>query len=373
MEEKSMKDEEEVVRQEIGGPFGLSKLYASKGPSVYDYLLSDPTRDVQFTLSGRSALGQIIDDILIKKKVDKAYLPAYSCISMVLPFIRRKISVEFYEVDYKDDRLRVDIQLNPEYDIFFFMQYFGETTNRREYSKALSYCKEHDISVIENITHSLLGDRRFRYEPDYSFASLRKWFAIPSGGIAYKTGDFFAQEATFSSDVEVRMQLEAMQMKTQYLKGEIDEKEKFLRRMKDFEVSLADFDSDLTMDSFSLVFLKLRSIDEVKEQRKKNARYLFDQLRSVENIKFLMPFPNFDTETPLFVPLVIDKDKRDQLRDYLADHDVYLPVHWPRHFGLAVGLKDRELSLVCDQRYTPQDMEYMVSLIKNWNSQQRSR
>lgn len=366
-----MKNEEEDIRQEIGGAFGLSKLYASKGPSIHDYLLSNHNKDFQFTLGGGSALGKIIDDILIQKNVEKAYLPSYSCISMVRPFIKREIKVEFYDVDYKNNKLRVDIQLNPEYDIFFFMQYFGENTNGSDYREALSYCKENDISVIENITHSLLRDKPFQYEPDYSFASLRKWFAIPSGGIAYKKEGFFNHKASFSSDIDVRTHLEAMQMKTQYLNNEFQEKEVFLKRMKNFETSLADLDPNLTIDTFSLVYLKLLSIDEVREQRKNNARYLFDKLRSVESIKFLIPFPNFDTETPLFVPLVIADGKRDPLRQYLADHDVYLPIHWPQHFGPDVRLKDAQLSLVCDQRYSHQDMKYMVSLIKQWDKQQR--
>lgn len=366
-----MKNEDEKIRQEIGGAFPLTKPYAARAPSVHDYLLSNCNMDYQFTLSGRSALGNIIDDIFLRKEVEKAYLPAYSCTAVVMPFIQRKIEVEFYEVDYQDDELMVDIQLRPDHNVFVFMQYFDVTTNEAYYRATLDYCREHEITCIENLTHCLLKEDRFEYEPEYSFASLRKWFAIPSGGIAYKKKDYFAYKANVISDLAVRKQLEGMLMKRDYLEGEIDEKEGFLQKMQDFEASLDDWETDMTIDTFSEVYLKLLSVDYVKDMRRNNARYLFHELRNLETIRLLTPFPSFGIGTPLFLPLVLEKDQRDALRQYMADHGVYLPVHPASPFGPKVHLGDRIVSLVCDQRYNQKDMEYIVSLIKKWDRRQK--
>ena len=67
------------------------------------------------------------------------------------------------------------------------------------------------------------------------------------------------------------------------------------------------------------------------------------------------------TDTPMFVPVLVPDGKRDALRQYLTDRNIYCPVHWPlsrlhapdeRLEKLLAG----ELSLVCDQRYTEQDI-----------------
>lgn len=364
-----MINEDEKIRQEIGGAFHLTKPPAVRAPSVHDCLLSNRNRDYQMTLSGRSALANIIEDISREKEVERAYLPAYSPASVVQTFIQRQIEVDFYDVDYHDGELVVDIQLRPDHDIFLYMQYFDVTTSREDYREAVLYCKEHEIKTIENLTHCLLKEDLFHYQPDYSFASLRKWFAIPSGGIAYKRKGGFAYKARVISDLAVRKQLEGMQLKARYLKRESDEKEGFIQKMKDFEASLDDWDPDMTIDTFSEVYLKLLSVDHVKQMRRSNACYLFEELRRLETIKLLTPFPSFATETPLFLPVIVEKGRRDQLRQYLADRGIYLPVHWPEQVGPKVHLADRILSLVCDQRYKQADMEYMVSLIKCWDKQ----
>lgn len=366
-----MINEDEKIRQEIGGAFHLTKPPAVRAPSVHDCLLSNRNRDYQMTLSGRSALANIIEDISREKEVEKAYLPAYSPASVVQTFIQRQIEVDFYDVDYHDGELVVDIQLRPDHDVFVFMQYFDITTNEAYYRAALDYCREHEITCIENLTHCLLKEDRFEYEPEYSFASLRKWFAIPSGGIAYKKKDYFAYKANVISDLAVRKQLEGMQMKARYLERESDEKEGFLQKMQDFEASLDDWETDMTIDTFSEVYLKLLSVDYVKDMRRNNARYLFHELRNLETIQLLTPFPSFGVGTPLFLPLVLEKDQRNALRQYMADHGVYLPVHPPSPFGPKVHLGDRILSLVCDQRYNQKDMEYIVSLIKKWDRRQK--
>lgn len=63
-----------------------------------------------------------------------------------------------------------------------------------------------------------------------------------------------------------------------------------------------------------------------------------------------------DNEIPLFVPLIIRKDLRTELRQFLINNKVYLPIHWPvsdMHLldEKSSALYDSELSCVCDQRY----------------------
>ena len=76
-------------------------------------------------------------------------------------------------------------------------------------------------------------------------------------------------------------------------------------------------------------------------------------------------------DTPLFVPILLDNTIRNDLRKYLTEHSIYCPIHWPKSQYHRMSKEtekicDEELSLVCDQRYTEDDMERMVASIKEF-------
>ena len=150
-------------------------------------LLSDNTKfwnigkDRKFLLSGRTAIYFVLQEILKKQKVEKVYLPSYSCHSMAQPFLESDIKVEYYDVAFEDS-LKYNIDTEKDCDIFFAMNYFGYTaTNMENYIKKF---KDRGITVIEDITHSILSEKKYSVYSDYLVGSLRKWFPIASGGIA---------------------------------------------------------------------------------------------------------------------------------------------------------------------------------------------
>ena len=69
-------------------------------------------------------------------------------------------------------------------------------------------------------------------------------------------------------------------------------------------------------------------------------------------------------QCPLFVPVLIDREKRAAVRQRLTDAAVYCPIHWPRpENGGSSVLYDTELSMICDQRYTPADMQRIIQIL----------
>ena len=72
-------------------------------------------------------------------------------------------------------------------------------------------------------------------------------------------------------------------------------------------------------------------------------------------------------DTPLFVPVLVNPTLRANLRRFLIQNQVYCPIHWPdaRTGGGAV-LYASELSLLCDQRYTAEDIKLEMNLIKEF-------
>ena len=73
----------------------------------------------------------------------------------------------------------------------------------------------------------------------------------------------------------------------------------------------------------------------------------------------------------MFVPVLVPDGKRDALRQYLMQNEIYCPIHWPisdlHRLDKRTGqIYENELSLVCDQRYSQEDMYHMVTLINRF-------
>ena len=90
----------------------------------------------------------------------------------------------------------------------------------------------------------------------------------------------------------------------------------------------------------------------------------------------LLIFPEMKSaDCPFFVPIIVPDGKRNELRRFLINKDIYCPVHWPVSQLHKLGEKeqflyDNELSLVCDQRYSEYDMNRMVDLINSFLSKE---
>ena len=69
--------------KEIGSEFWTTEYYAG---------------EERFFLSGRTALDFIIRDITAEICVNKVFLPALCCHSMIEPFLSNGLSVNFYDV-----------------------------------------------------------------------------------------------------------------------------------------------------------------------------------------------------------------------------------------------------------------------------------
>ena len=102
----------------------------------------------------------------------------------------------------------------------------------------------------------------------------------------------------------------------------------------------------------------------IRTQRRANA----EVLRTAFHDWLIFPelSPNY---IPMFVPVFVPDGKRNELREYLKKNEIYCPVHWPVSEYHKLNEKqqfiyDNELSLVCDQRYTEDDMSRIVETIK---------
>ena len=100
------------------------------------------------------------------------------------------------------------------------------------------------------------------------------------------------------------------------------------------------------------------------EQRRENAAYIHYNLKGVQ---FMYEFT--DKSVPLFVPVLFEsKEQRDYVRKKLIEQQIYCPVHWPQPKQIPADYKvndivNRELSLICDQRYGINEIKREIETI----------
>lgn len=286
-------------------------------------IFSDRTK---WFLSGRVALRYIINDCDIKS----VSMPLWCCDSMVKPFVDAGVEVFFYDKSPSLDK-----------DAILLMDYFG-------FEKTTAKLSDYKGVVIRDVTHSLFSHKY--NDADYYYGSLRKWAGFITGGFAW--GKWKKESRIKKCDeTYVSMKKKAIEQKKMYLSGEIEDKEKtylsLFREANNF-LDKCDICGASDEDIFKAHHL---DVDSLKKIRRKNAQVLLSAIKS--------PFKIKRDSCPLFVPIFVER--RDDLRNYLIDHNVFCPVHWPNH-----DLKGNELSLICDQRYSEKEMRYICELIQDF-------
>lgn len=330
------------MKNEIGSEFWDVPISAESNKMFLD--------DTAWFGSGRSALTAIIRDIKKHKAVRKAAIPSWCCESMIIPFLQENLDVSFYPV-YYDKGLVQDISSVNDADILLVMDYFGYTG----YSKINNF----DGTVIRDVTHSIFSHEY--NDADYCFGSLRKWAGFWTGGFARGIKQFDTKDADKNYAV---LRKAAMELKRAYISGNSDSKH-YLETFEKAEELLEKSDA-FGAEKRDIELAQKLDIGYLKDRRRQNAQVLLNSFSQ------MAIFPTLsDNDCPMFVPILVQDGKRNELRKFLIDREIYCPIHWPisDYHSLNKETKriyDGELSLVCDQRYTKDDMNRMVEAIKEF-------
>lgn len=318
-------------------------------------------RDGVYSLSGRTAIDLIIQDILKTRKIRNVYMPAWCCDSMLASFVAHGIEIKFYDNSLAESADTAEILCDFRdfcENIFYVTNYFGyENTLAIETTKRF---KEQGAIILYDRTHSFLMDND-PYIPlaDYSFASIRKWMGVMGGAVVEMVKSKVLKPFPYLAPKE-----KAMRMKQAYMAGDDSiDKQEFLRLYGEFGHHLAKDYCNYAMDDLSYAIYKTADLSTIKAKHRENAKYLHEHL----NLRFLSPLT--DNACPLFVPVFFDtKEERDRVRKKLIEAEIYCPIHWPKPALIPADLEvnkiyDTELSLICDQRYSLTDMQRIVDVI----------
>ena len=293
-------------------------------------------------LSGRCALQSIIRDW----GGTSIALPSWLCESMIKPFADAAVMVEFYPALAPTREIHTDGIL--------IMDYFGYVQNVE--------LEGYTGTVIRDVTHSVFS--KTYSDADYYFGSLRKWAGFWTGGYAWAKDGRVLPTAQEPDLCYTALRKRAMEEKAAYMEGTIKDKV-FLETFGKADQILEQC-GPLPAASRDVALAKRLDVACIREKRRTNAAWLLESLSDIA------VFPQLgDQDCPLFVPIRVPGGKRDALRRALISQAVYCPVHWPlseyhKVDQETMDLYAEELSLVCDQRYTVEDMDRVVEIIKSF-------
>ena len=171
--------------RKIGGMFH----YEPSTPIENGYFssISSPNDDLAFTMSGRCGIYYCLQEIARHDTRKVAYVPLYTCETVLAPFEKAGYQLKFYELD-QDLHSIFDTSVIDEISVLSLCGYYGFCNYDHDFVKA---CKEKGVVIFEDVTHSMLSADGIDPLCDYFAGSFRKWMGIDCGGFAVKRNGTF--------------------------------------------------------------------------------------------------------------------------------------------------------------------------------------
>lgn len=326
--------------------------------------------DVHYTLCGRTALDLVLRDSLQTRPVRKAYLPSYCCHTMIEPFIAKGIEVLFYNVFFTDTGVGCSFDRDNECDMVLLMDYFGF----RDKQTALLAADQASRGkvVLYDATHAMFCKNMDYSACDYVFGSFRKWFGV-NAGFCVKQGNWKNFPSLTKNSTYTNQRNHAFLEKQSFMAGASIRKDNFLQAFSQAENSLEADYVGYGPDDESRNTLKTVNVAYIRRKRLKNATFVIQEINAMNSRIVCSPYRQVSEEDcPLFVPLKIAAEARASLRCLLIERQIYLPIHWPlsslhKTDKVSQTIYDTELSFVCDQRYSLEDMERAIEIIRSFD------
>ena len=313
----------------------------------------------QLYRSGRDAM-KAFARIAGRKKV---LLPALCCESMILPFELNAYEVVFYGLNEQLGGDEADVLAKLEKGcVLLYIRYFGIPAFSDAFLQRIRDMAM-DILIVEDRTHDILVPRANEgFKPDAMLSSLRKWAALPDGGmLTTKLGSCEAADDNRFAAIRHA----AMEKKSEYLKTWVPElKQQFLAELNT-AAELLDLDGvPVKMGAGEEKLLRSLDFEKLYTKRAENAKLLKSLLLPLEQqgkLRFVTQQPENST---LYFPIFLEE--RAKAQGAMAKKDIYCPVIWPLPPQAEGVCKVTEyvvehmLAIPCDQRYTAQDMHFIA-------------
>lgn len=349
----------------IGGEFGISI------EDLQQFLLSSERPDYKkkhhiFLDTGRSAIYVALTNIIQLGGNKEAWLPRYCCDSVILPFQQLGFKINFYSMG-EDLKTPGNMPSDLKGKTFLFIHYFGKKNSviidwLNEVSKG-----NQSFFIIEDCVQATLNENVGHFG-QYAIYSYRKLLAQPDGAVL-----------AFDTPFDCRLAEPNEKFISEKLAGKIirqygGEAKIFLDLFAEAEVIIDDVICPRMMSWLSRFLFERTDLVSVASIRRRNWVYLTELLRSSgladKNISMLYDSLE-DGEVPLGLPVKIEDRYRDDFRNFLKQHNIYCPIHWPIQYEDNRSIWDKDiklskeiLTLPIDQRLNQEALSFMVDKLK---------
>lgn len=311
----------------IGGYFGLETSGISN--------LLHP--DALALNTGRNAL----EYVLIVKKIQKIYLPYFTCDVLLEPLRKLKISFEFYCIDHQLEPV-FDFSVLKSNDAFLYTNYFGL---KDSYIKQLSLsCEQLIIDNAQSFYSKPHGNESTIY-------SARKFFGVADGAYLYcnnKLSQTFKMDSSSDrmSHLLIRNDISAEAGYANFITNDKLLKNQPIKKM-----------SSLTNSILGTI-----NYEEVAIKRFKNYRFLENFLKNDNQFSLEIEASSVPMVFPFWT-----KDK--SLKKRLLENKIYTPTYWPNVIewcesdSFEFKLTSEVVYLPIDQRYSIMDMKKILEYV----------
>jgi dTDP-4-amino-4,6-dideoxygalactose transaminase len=304
-------------------------------------------------VNARSAIALLIERLTPRR----VWIPSYVC-GAVLDGIGDRAQVAFYGVNDRlvllEDGWLADVSPG---DVVMLIDYFGFPADQSVAAGA----KERGAWVVRDACQALLSDMPHA-QADFVVYSPRKFVGVPDGGILVSRAPESTHDWDPLEDPPADWWLIGLTASLGRRDFDLFGGERIwytLYRKSEAEAPCGPYAmSTLTRALLGNAF----DYDEIAARRVANYRHLARELG------YLLAFPELpEGVVPLGCP--IRHPDRDRLRDELFRHDIFPPVHWalegivPERFASSHQLSREIMTLPCDQRYGPRDMDRLAKTL----------
>ncbi len=356
------------MRSEIGSNFWEYSLNITKNKKISFWWESNEYY-IEYFKSGRNALKALCKMLNPEKKT--ALLPAYTCSTVLEPFIDEGWDVDFYFLKKDlsiDENSLLDAYLKKKPYLVLFHNYFGFNTLKLSIN-LIRELKTNGTVIVEDLTQSLFSFHHIPFA-NYYISSLRKFVAVPDGGFLLAKDKLSHIKKVKSDKMIAKIAFEAFDTKEQYFKdNQLKTKELFRNKFKELNEIISDNTEISDISPETILIYDSLDIDFIRKKRQDNYRLLFSLINDVSFVEKVIICEIDDNIVPLFFPIYVEKE-RSELQSYLASHRVYCPIIWPKPNPLKAYNKVNEymyshmLCLPIDQRYGEDEMNMIIELIK---------
>jgi len=289
---------------------------------------------------GRACLAYILD----QEKPRIVHVPFYSCGAMIDPIEERSIDISYYAVSGALDPVGLPDTIASD-ELIIYINYFGL---KSETMKCLT--SQYGRRLVADNCMSFFSRQ---YGDSYTFNSCRKFFGVPDGSYLY-TPDPVIQQFERYNRYRCDHLISRLGGKMDVCYGE-------------FRANEDAFDCNIyAMSLFTERLMESIDYDAVADRRRQNFLYIHNHLGEFNRLQLMLE----PLAIPHYYPLLVDKAPD---RISMAQNKLFIPTLWPDMLGrphldfeYEFDLVNNVLPLPVDQRYTLDDMEQMIDVLKKY-------